>query len=469
MVNTKPQIVPHRNLLKESLQKYNVTVDVDVNTSKPLQVNFPYSPTHIKTRSWTDKKFTTYKESDDTTSLFGEQLFSAGSAKAITITEGEYDAISVFQMLGSKWPCVSVRSSAYAHLDCSNRYDYLNSFELIYICFDNDKAGEDALKKVVRLFHPSKIRVVKLTKFKDANEYLVRGAEEEFKRIWYNAQPYSPEGIISTLNEFSNILTKAENKPSRPYPWPKLNEVLKGYRLGETVLITALEGVGKTEFIRAIEYDNLKNYNEPIGIIHLEEPKERILQGLVGLEYGKPVHIYENSIPVNQQVEILNSLVKRDGRIVISTNFGSEDPRVITDKIRYMVEVVGVKYLFLDHITMIVTGSDDDRERKVLDALSTELATLVKNYDFTLFLISHVNDDGKTRGSRNISKIADVRIDLSRNLTAESDIERNITHLMVTKNRPTARTGPAGSLYFDDKTYKITPAEQIEDFTKVNL
>jgi len=39
---------------------------------------------------------------------------------------------------------------------------------------------------------------------------------------------------------------------------------------------------------------------------------------------------------------------------------------------------------------------------------------MVKELDFALIVVSHVNDDGLTRGSRNISKIADIRLDLYR-------------------------------------------------------
>jgi hypothetical protein len=72
-------------------------------------------------------------------------------------------------------------------------------------------------------------------------------------------------------------------------------------------------------------------------------------------------------------------------------------------------------------------------------------------------MISHVNDDGKTRGSRNISKIADLSIHLDRDLTVVDPIERNTTRLTIRKNRFASQTGPAGQLYFDPSTFKIKP------------
>jgi twinkle protein len=110
---------------------------------------------------------------------------------------------------------------------------------------------------------------------------------------------------------------------------------------------------------------------------------------------------------------------------------------------------------------MIVTGLNDDDERKTLDYLSTKLATMVHDLDFTLFCISHVNDDGKTRGSRNISKVANLRIDLSRDLVADLEEDRNKTFVTVSKNRYVGKTGPAGVLAFDVDEFMLKEAKEV--------
>jgi predicted ATP-dependent serine protease len=102
---------------------------------------------------------------------------------------------------------------------------------------------------------------------------------------------------------------------------------------------------------------------------------------------------------------------------------------------------------------MVVSGLGGENERRALDYFSTRLEMMVKELDFALIIVSHVNDDGLTRGSRNISKVADIRIDLKRDLTASDDRLRNTTKLMVSKNRFSGRTGPAGELLFNPYTY----------------
>lgn len=62
--------------------------------------------------------------------LFGQHAFPAGCAQIITITEGQDDAMSVFEMLGSKYPAVSIDGAASVmERDIRNNFEYLNSFD----------------------------------------------------------------------------------------------------------------------------------------------------------------------------------------------------------------------------------------------------------------------------------------------------------------------------------------------------
>ena len=75
--------------------------------------------------------------------LFGEQLFKTGG-KFITLVEGECDAMAAYELLGSKWPVVSIRSGAAGGArDVKNSLEFLESFDTVVICFDNDKAGKE--------------------------------------------------------------------------------------------------------------------------------------------------------------------------------------------------------------------------------------------------------------------------------------------------------------------------------------
>jgi len=448
------QYLSWRGINKETFRTYGSKFKIDT-FGRPYSVVFPYSQTASKERRIDVKEFYWQGEANKA-SLFGMDIFSAGEAKAITITEGEVDALSVFQMLGSKYPAVSVRSSSSARVDCERAYEYLNAFEKIYLCFDNDDPGQRAAKEVSKLFDVSKVFHVKLSKYKDANEYLVHGEEKEFVNIWWSSRIHLPKGLIADYQSIEKALRKEDGISQATYPFSTLQDMTYGIRSKEVVLLLAQEKVGKTEIMRAIEYHLLKTTDDNIGIIHLEEEEKRSVQGLIGYELSVPCHLPDAGVSIEDQLEAYRQLTRRDGRVHYYSHFGSQDPDDVLQIIRYLVTVCHCQYIFLDHITMLVTGYEGDDERKKLDYLSTRLAMMTRELDFTLFMVSHVNDDGKTRGSRNISKVADLIISLDRNIEADTYDERNKTRLTVRGNRYAGLSGPAGALMFDPKTFKLS-------------
>lgn len=447
-----------RGLRPETFEYYKVRMGVkEDGTPHAVVFNRPDGTTLL--RSMEEKKFWFEGTRDEGLPLFGSDRFPPGSARAITITEGYFDALAVFQMMGSKYPAVAVQSATSAKTECSKAYDYINSFDKIYLAFDSDEPGQKAADQVARLFDFNKVYLVPLDgKYKDPNGYLEAKEEKLFEKTWWASRRFLPEGILSSYAEFDNVIDSDVAKPAVPYPFGKLQELTYGIRNGELVLFTAQEGIGKTEVFRAIEYHLLKTTDSNIGIIHLEENKARTLKGFVGYELARPVHLPEFSLSKGDLKKTLRDVTVRDERLHIYSHFGSDDPDIILSTIRFLAGSCNCKYIFLDHITMVVSGLQGEDERRALDYISTRLAMMVEELDFTLFLISHVNDEGKTRGSRNIAKVADLRVDLHRDITSENDIIRNTTNMLVSKNRYAGRTGPAGQLYFDIDTYKLDEA-----------
>lgn len=445
----------HRGITGKTMGFFDVRAVVNAATGKLEKLIFPYDEASQKIRTIEPKDFYAAGNMKDA-SLFGMDKFTPGQNMSITITEGELDALSVFQMLGSKYPVVSVRSSTTAREDCSRAREYINSFDKIYLCLDNDPPGEKATKEIASLFDINKVFFVKLGNFKDANEMLKAGKEKEFVGSWYNSKKYMPKGIMSSWEEMNVALASRKEAAQVDYPFASLQDMTYGIRLKELVLITAQEKIGKTEFIRSIEHHILETTDFNVGIIHLEEEEQRTIQGLVGLTLNQPVHLPDCMVSISDQQEALKKLTKSDGRLHVYTHFGSDDPDVILDVIRSMVGVCGCKYIFIDHITMLVTGYEGDDERRKLDYLSTKFAELTRELDFSMFLISHVNDDGKTRGSRNIAKVADLIVSLNRDVESQDENIRNTTFLTVRGNRFSGRTGPAGMLKFDPKTFRLS-------------
>lgn len=448
------QHIAWRGVSRDTMQRYRVTAKVD-EKGEPIAIGFPYQ-LGTKIRLMHDKIF--YAKDDlKTPQLFGKDCFSQGSADTITITEGELDALSLHQVLGRNYPVVSVRSSTMAFADASRERDYLNSFKRIYLCFDQDDAGKQALKKVAALFDFNKIYHVKLTKWKDPNEYLENGDAEALRSCWFNARRFMPEDIYSSFTEFDKIVDSKPIASIATYPFPTLQTKTMGIRPGEFILIKAPEKVGKTEFISAIEYHVLKTSEINIGVIHLEESQDRVLKRYAGYELGKAAHLPDALVTSEEIKSGYRSAIGRDDRLHIYAHFGTDDPDIILDTIRFMVAVCGCRIIFLDHISMVVTGADVDDERKAIDKVTTKLKMMAKELEFCVIAISHINNyDGTTRGSKYITKVCDIWIDLERDTEAEDADLRNKVKLKIPGNRFCGRTGPAGILEFNLDTWSLS-------------
>jgi twinkle protein len=101
--------------------------------------------------------------------LFGQNLFQAGG-KYITILEGEIDAISGFEASGSRWANVSIGVGAQCVANIKANLEWLDSFETVVICFDNDEVGRESALRVAPLLGPNKCKILTLAKYKDVSD-----------------------------------------------------------------------------------------------------------------------------------------------------------------------------------------------------------------------------------------------------------------------------------------------------------
>ena len=95
-------------------------------------------------------------------------------------------------------------------------------------------------------------------------------------------------------------------------------------------------------------------------------------------------------------------------------------------------------------------------KEKKLDYISTRLAMMTRELDFTLFMVSHVNDAGQTRGSRNISRWPMLTYIYPRDVENPDPEIRNTTNVMIKGNRFCHKSGPAAPLVFDVETYTLS-------------
>jgi len=462
------EYLPWRGVTRATMEAYDVRTKVDPE-GRPISIGYRYPDGRYKVRSLDQKLFhweptnapgQVGQDGRHSTGngLFGSDHFTPGAHKYITITEGELDALSLHQVING--PVVSVQSSSSAWRDCTSARSWLNSYERIYLAFDGDPVGRDATASVAKLFDYDKVFDVKFTSRKDANEYLQAGEGEELKRIWWNSKKYLPENITASLSDFAKEL-QGEPKWGLPYPFRRLTEMTYGIRKGEVVLVTAQEKVGKTEFMHFLLHNILKETDDAVAGLFIEETKRRTLQAIAGIELGRPVHLPDSGVSQDQVITAVNSVIGRDDRLHLYSHTRSDDPEAILDTIRFLAAGCSCKYVLFDHPGMAVFGGGDDRERLVLDALSTKSSMMARELGFALIIVSHVNDLGQTRGSRYVGKLCDLRIDLTRDPANADPKIRNIVSISIPYGRYCSNSGPVGSYSFDTWTQRYTEVDNV--------
>ena len=464
-----------RRIAKATAMKYGVKV-VE-NTGDHI---YPYysgnqmvaTKVRYKSHDGITKNFNITGSFSDT-GLFGEQLFSKGG-KYITLVEGECDAMAGYEMLGSKWAVVSIkRGAAGAVKDVKESLEFLESFDNVVICFDNDKAGKQAAQKIARLFTPSKAKIMTLPEqFNDPNEMLFANKSNDFSQAWWSSKTYTPAGVINVSDYKTKFFTR-EKKASVPYPYEGLNKKLYGLRQGELVTFTGGTGLGKSSVTRELEHWLIKSTEDNVGIIALEEDPNRTISGILSIEANARLYIEQelekfSEEEIDKYFDILYN-GDNENRVWVHAHFGTNSIDDIFSKLRYMIVGCGCKWVVIDHLHMLVSAVFEGDERRAIDSIMTRLRSIVEETGAGIILVSHLrrvegnkgHENGvqvnlsHLRGSQSIAQLSDCVIALERNQQADDPEEANTTVLRVLKSRYTGDVGLATKLLYNNETGRL--------------
>jgi twinkle protein len=446
---------------------------ISVNTAGRYSVGyqgkdlvFPYGDKAAKVRINGEKKFTIKGDWKGYKGLFGQDKFSA-NGKLVVVTEGEIDAMSAFQMLDSRYPVVSVRNGASAAVkDCKDNYEFLDGFDSIFVCFDNDDPGKEAAKQVAELFSRKAKIVVLPADVKDANDMLCDSRETEFSVALWRAAPYVPDGIIAGESLYDVVMEPVQGSDV-DYGYAGLDALTYGIRKGEMTTVCAGSGLGKSQFLREVAWNIIQNTEDNIGLMFMEEGVRKTGLSLMSLAADKPMHLPHCTVePALKDKAYADTL--GTGRVFLFDHFGSSDIDNIVSRVRYMAKALDCSYIFLDHLSIIVSDQRNGDERLALDEIVTKLSTVVRETGIALFCVSHLkrpSDKGHEegaitslahlRGTAAIAQLSDMVISLERNGQADDPTVRNTTTVRILKNRFSGTTGKACALLYSHDTGRM--------------
>lgn len=407
--------------------------------------------------------------------LFGENLFKAGG-NFITLTEGECDGMAAYELLGSKWPVVSIKSGAQGGVaDVKNSLEYLESFDCVVINFDNDKHGKEAAQAVAKLLTPKKAKIMTLpVDYKDANDMLRQGRHAAYVSAFWDAKVYTPSGVLNLSEQLEAYQKlRLERKQAIPYPWYGLNKKLEGLREGELVTLTGGTGLGKSSVTRELEHWLINKTKDNVGVVALEENWSRTAEGIMAIEADAKLHL--DSVKSTYTPDQLDECFKKvfmgenEGRVWIHAHHGVNNLEDIFSKLRYMIIGLDCKWIVVDHLHMLVLSTLENDERKAIDQIMHRLRTMVEETGCGMILVSHLRRiDGNRghengietglnhlRGSQSIAQLSDCVLSLERNQQSDDEIEASTTKVRVLKSRYTGDVGVATNLLYDGNTGRL--------------
>lgn len=426
--------------------------------------------------------------------LFGQHLWKSNSGKRLVITEGEIDCMTVCQLLGGTWAVVSVPNGAQSAAKAiKDNLEFINSYQEVVICFDNDEAGESAVQQIVGILPPGKCKIAKLP-YKDANECLMKAAGKSVVTAIWEAQIYSPDEIL----HISQVIAKADtamNVRVYPFPFDGLSEFLVGQRSGEISLWASGTGSGKSTILRELIIHHLEE-GRSVGAIMLEESPEETMDDMISLLLNKPVRVLRAGRMMNElrtkmgkptiQLDFVDNLSDEEyaeartrlagTHFYIYDHLGNNAMANLLARMEYMAVSLKVDVIVLDHITAAAAGlmglmnkdiDGGNSERIIIDTLMKELRSISVRTGVHIDIVSQLKKTDKAyeegdritlqdlRGSGALSSVPNTVIALERDRQNTDPRVANTTLVRVLKNRLTGKSGIAIALFYDWKTGRL--------------
>lgn len=408
--------------------------------------------------------------------------------RVLVITEGEVDFASAHQMYqmdmeskGRKYELPSVVSTLNginsllkSFRDSNEMFNFFKQYEKVVLAVDNDEVGSKYVDEFIEAMPRETLYRANL-RYKDANDYLVRGAIHEWvSDTYWNATPCSVASIVGSGDWLSSAQEELKTKRLElPNFISGVNSATRGgLPMGRYVIFAGASSIGKTVFVNSMIYDWIIKDTHKIGVVSLELSKGQYYVEMLSRHAGINIDDIEdnekryNILDDNPElIDLGNEFFRRED--------GSDRFHVVDDrdsdiaKIQEMCEELvvkhGVQVVVLDPISDINQRLDNQQQV----VFNSWIKSFIKKYNILIIGISHVKkgdkdydkgdipDEGDLIGSYSNSSSAAAIFFLSRNKMSDDPIIRNTTVITTPKIRWTGRTGIVDKVYFDQETRRL--------------
>ena len=423
-----------------------------------------------------------------TNDFSGQHKFTTGG-KWLLIVGGEEDKLAAAQMLRDyqiqrkqedydRIAVVSVTCGEQSLAKmCAAQYEFVDMFEEIILCMDNDEAGKAAVMDALKVLPEGKVKVM-TTSLKDANSMLLEGKQKQFISNFYDAKPLVETGIISSVDASEGVREHLlAEKITLPPQLHRLQEAMRGgiRSTGAIVNIIGQTSVGKSFMSDTLVYHWI--YHSPLipTILTIERTSAEMILDLYSYHLKQNLTWFEDG---HEAVDYLDRPdVKELCDNMLINEYGEPRFRVIDDRegtvevlqrqIEQSMKQYGSRLFVLDVLTDVIRSLPLDKQEEFM-----QWEKQMKKKGAVFINILHTRklqaqggkkdseEDGAFQrvneydilGSGSIPQSADINIVLNRNKMAKDSVEKNTTYIDMPKCRGGLTGGDISVLYYDPIT-----------------
>lgn len=342
---------------------------------------------------------------------FGWQQARKSGAYKLIITEGKEDAVavkSIFERYGKEeyQPAVislpngvnSVESSLTQIAEEASRM-----FREIVICFDNDKAGQEAVENAMLIF-PKALSVT--LPEKDANDCVLKGSmQAAYKALAFNAAKPKNTRLIVASPEFHEKARTPTPYGELTWPYPSMNKMMRNIRYGETIYIGAGVKMGKSELLNDIAAHFIKAHDVPVLLAKPEEENKKTYKLVANKMVGKVFHDPD----VKFDYEAYDEAGKKmEGKLVMVDLYQHLGWDSLKKDITFAAKSLGVKAVFIDPITNLTNGMNAADANTKLQEIAQELSAMALDLNIVIFIFVHLRaPEGNISKEQRLKKYKD--------------------------------------------------------------
>lgn len=327
--------------------------------------------------------------------LFGWQALDP-NARTVLCVEGEMNAMSWSQygIPALATPRGAGKGAKHSWIDAE--WENLSRFEVIYLNFDPDESGQEAIRELPERLGRHRVRIVNPLPFKDANECLQNGVPKETMLAALDtAQTCDPDQLRPVSDYLEQVERVFYPEPEDHQGWALPFDGAGTFRLrrGEMSIWTGYSYSGKTQLLNQIAL-TLVRTGERVMIASLEMQPKRLLERVVRQGTG-------DRLPTKEWIK--KTFQYLAGRMWLFDQQGAIKADNLLEICEYSLRRYGARIFIIDSLMKLGLGFDDFNGQKLL---VERLQTFALQKDVHIALVAHPRKaDGQARENRPPSKM----------------------------------------------------------------